>query len=193
MANMVSAEKICQYCGKTVYKDKERPTDWARKKFCSVKCSHSEASARYREKHSKTEEYRRYQREYLREYSKTEKYKSHKREYVRRKLVEDVQYRITHMIRIRIREALKCKSIVKTESVSECLGCSFSELKKWLESQFVHGMSWNNYGQWHIDHVKPLALFDLSNPVQFRDACHYTNLQPLWAIDNLKKGTRYEA
>ena len=51
-------------------------------------------------------------------------------------------------------------------------------------------MSWDNYGQWHIDHIKPLAEFDLTNRPQFLAACHYTNLQPLWASANHKKGAR---
>lgn len=48
-------------------------------------------------------------------------------------------------------------------------------------------MSWDNYGKWHIDHIKPLADFDLSDPKQFKEACHYSNLQPLWAEENHKK------
>ncbi|KKL15741.1 hypothetical protein LCGC14_2502560 [marine sediment metagenome] len=53
-------------------------------------------------------------------------------------------------------------------------------------------MSWENYGfyGWHIDHIKPLCLFNLSDEKQFNKACHYTNLQPLWAEENLKKGGR---
>lgn len=59
-----------------------------------------------------------------------------------------------------------------------------------LERQFTPGMSWTNYGDWHIDHIKPLASFDLTDRVQLLVACHFTNLQPLWAEENLKKGDR---
>jgi hypothetical protein len=52
-------------------------------------------------------------------------------------------------------------------------------------------MSWENYGKWHIDHIKPLSLFDLEDPEQLKQACHYTNLQPLWAEENIRKGNRY--
>jgi hypothetical protein len=63
-------------------------------------------------------------------------------------------------------------------------------LRARLEVKFQQGMSWDNYGQWHIDHIKPLAKFDLTDRTQFLAACHYTNLQPLWAEDNLSKGAR---
>ena len=51
-------------------------------------------------------------------------------------------------------------------------------------------MSWDNYGEWHIDHIMPLSTFDLTNPDQLKEACKYTNLQPLWAEDNLHKSSK---
>jgi hypothetical protein len=74
-----------------------------------------------------------------------------------------------------VKRDLKCGSAVKD------LGCTIVELKKYLESKFLPGMSWDNYGThgWHIDHIKPLNLFDLTNPEQLKEACHYSNLQPL--------------
>jgi hypothetical protein len=74
-----------------------------------------------------------------------------------------------------------------------CKECNVKKsLKLYLESKFQPGMSWDNWGRtgWHIDHIKPLALFNLSDRKQFLEACHYTNLQPLWAKDNLSKGDR---
>ena len=81
----------------------------------------------------------------------------------------------------------------KTGSAVSDLGCSISELKTHLESMWQDGMSWDNYGRkrsikcWHIDHIIPLDFFDLTDPNQVKKACHYTNLQPLWAINNFKK------
>ena len=64
-----------------------------------------------------------------------------------------------------------------------------SQLKEHIEKQFVDGMSWDNWALdgWHIDHIKPLASFDLTDRQQLLEACHYTNLQPLWAKDYLSK------
>jgi hypothetical protein len=77
-------------------------------------------------------------------------------------------------------------------SVIKLLGCSSEELKNHLESKFRPGMTWKNRSPkgWHIDHIEPLATFDLTDPAQLARACHYTNLQPLWAVENLSKGAR---
>ena len=69
------------------------------------------------------------------------------------------------------------------------------ELMDYLEERFTEGMSRHNYGEWHIDHIRPKASFDFTGPdmeEQLHIAWHYTNLQPLWARDNLSKGTKYE-
>jgi len=100
--------------------------------------------------------------------------------------------RLKVRIRDRVNKAIKGK--LKPASITENLGCSWDELISYLEALFLPGMSWENYGLfgWHLDHIKPLDLFNLEDPIQFKEACHYTNLQPLWAIDNLKKGNKYE-
>ena len=68
------------------------------------------------------------------------------------------------------------------------------ELKIYLESLFQEGMTWDNYNfyGWHIDHIIPIASFDLSDPEQQKKCFHYTNLQPLWASDNLQKGVKLD-
>jgi hypothetical protein len=81
-----------------------------------------------------------------------------------------------------------------TAVIDELLGCSWSELMCHLGSKFKTGMSWQNYGAkgWHIDHIKPLCAFDLTDPEQRAVAFHYSNLQPLWALDNMRKGGRWQ-
>jgi len=74
------------------------------------------------------------------------------------------------------------------------LGCSIAEFKQHLESKFQPGMTWKNYGKggWHIDHIRPLASFNLSNVDELSQASHYSNLQPLWEKDNLSKGSSFK-
>lgn len=91
-------------------------------------------------------------------------------------------------LRSRIARFVSGKS--KSGHTSDLLGCSVEELMNYLGSKFQEGMTWDNYGKWHIDHAVPCSSFDLSSPVNQKQCFHYTNLQPLWALDNLKKGTK---
>ena len=106
----------------------------------------------------------------------------------------DPKYLFTVRIRSNITGAIKKRSKIKSDSALSLLGCSIDKCRKHLESQFAEGMSWDNHGVngWHIDHIRPCASFDLSDPKQQSECFHYTNLQPLWAEDNLKKGAKYE-
>jgi len=97
-------------------------------------------------------------------------------------------FRIYTSVRTRILKFISGK--YKSSSTSKLLGCSIEELWQHLESKFQPGMTRSNHGEWHIDHIRPCASFDLSDPEQQKICFHYTNLQPLWAVDNLKKGAR---
>lgn len=78
----------------------------------------------------------------------------------------------------------------KKETTEKLLGCTFEFLKEYLESKFKQGMSWDKPESFHIDHIRPLASFDLTDPEQQRAACHYTNLQPLSPFENRSKGAK---
>ena len=112
------------------------------------------------------------------------------REYKNYKYRTDVNYRITVLLRGRLRLALN--GICKSKSTLKLLGCSLEYFKTYYEDKFQDGMNWDKVmsGEIHIDHIKPCASFDLSKPSHQRKCFHYTNLQPLWAIDNMKKGAR---
>lgn len=105
------------------------------------------------------------------------------------RLRDDSSYRIACNLRARLGSALKAQGTRKKNTTLELLGCTKEKLREHLETQFKEGMSWDNYGRngWHIDHVRPLCAFDLSNQNELRDACHFSNLQPLWAKENLAK------
>lgn len=105
------------------------------------------------------------------------------------------QYRIRKILSSRFLAAVKAQSTKKRFRTLDLIGCSIPELKVHLQSKWLSGMNWENYGTyrrgqpmtWHIDHIRPCASFDLTDPEQQRECFHYTNLQPLWAIDNIRK------
>lgn len=126
---------------------------------------------------------------YNHEYTRRAEVKTKKNEKRRLRRKTDISYRVAERIRGRIKDLLGRD---KPEAVSKSLGCKAKDLIFHLEAQFLPGMTWENYGLygWHIDHIKPLASFDLLDLTQYRQACHYTNLRPMWSKDNLKKGAK---
>jgi len=112
------------------------------------------------------------------------KRKDKMRAYARHRYATDPFTRARNNIKNRIYE------VMETEQYSTTLGCSGTKLKRHLESLFQPGMTWENYGEWHIDHKTPLSVSYAQGPGSFKKACHYTNLQPLWAIDNLRKSNK---
>ena len=116
---------------------------------------------------------------------------------IRNFIKENINYKLSAYLRVRLNSTLKGNT--KSASATKLLGCSIEELKKHLESQFKEGMSWDNHGrgfngkgmqEWHIDHIKPCASFDLSKLEEQRKCFHYSNLQPLWAKENRMKGSK---
>ncbi len=107
------------------------------------------------------------------------------REYVKRRRRTDSSFRIMGNLRHRIWRVLKGER--KLVAFTKVLGCSADFLRQYLQAQFQPGMTWENYGKWHVDHKRPCATFDLSKKREQKKCFHYTNLQPLWAIDNIRK------
>jgi hypothetical protein len=119
--------------------------------------------------------------------------RDHINKYNRERRKNDLQHRIRQNLRAGFKQALaaQTKSGFTSNASFKLLGCSFKKLKEHLENNFKDGMSWDNYGKWHIDHIKPLCMHDLSLEAEQKEACHYTNLQPLWAEENTSKGGRW--
>jgi len=105
-----------------------------------------------------------------------------------KRIKESPLYRMTCSLRARLGAALRARKAVKS-SVG-LVGCTPAALRGHIEAQFTPGMTWANYGLWHVDHIRPCASFDLLDPEQQRKCFHYTNLQPLWGSDNFKKGSK---
>lgn len=110
----------------------------------------------------------------------------------RKQCVGNPQFKIKAACRTRIRTALLYKT-TKSSRSGQLIGCSASFLMTHIESLWLPGMSWANYGVfgWHIDHKKPCAAFDLTSEVEQRKCFHWSNLQPLWAKDNLTKNDKF--
>lgn len=100
----------------------------------------------------------------------------------------DPMFAVSARLRNRIFLAFNGKGWTKCGSSLDLIGCTFLEMKQHIESLFVGEMSWENKGRWHIDHIIPLA--SAKTPEEMAVLCKYTNLQPLWSMDNLKKGAK---
>jgi hypothetical protein len=122
------------------------------------------------------------------------RYPQKSRDYNRKRYYNDPVYRFGELTKTKIRNALKRASANKAAKTIELVGCSTKDLMSHIKSMWKPGMSWENYGikGWHIDHIRPCAAFDLTDPEQQKQCFHWTNLQPLWAQENWAKGDRYD-
>jgi hypothetical protein len=107
-------------------------------------------------------------------------------EYNKEKKQTNPIFKMSSNVRVRIYRFLKKNNINKNNKTFQIIGCSPNQLKEHLEKKFVNGMTWENQGEWHIDHIIPLS--SAKSIEEIIKLCHYSNLQPLWAKDNLKKG-----
>lgn len=186
--------RICGCCGVSFTDD----SVFNNKTFCSVYCQQKQWTIENRDRvDSQRKEYHKANRDKI--IARVNKWQAENKDAVKK---HRKKYKASHKLSTseRIKHNLRCRIIdvlngrIKVGSAIQDLGCTGEELKKHLESMWQEGMSWDNYGRegWHIDHIKPLAAFDLEDPEQFKQACHYTNLQPLWAEENLKKRDKWE-
>lgn len=121
----------------------------------------------------------------------TNKYKNQFNEYIKNRRSSDPIFKMMGNMRNRIIKFLKIKKLIKTSSTHQLIGCTPKELVAHLEKQFKPGMTWDNHSfdGWHVDHIIPLD--SAKNEEDVKRLCHYTNLQPMWASDNLKKSNKF--
>lgn len=121
------------------------------------------------------------------------KFKVNKRR--RERLQQDDFFRFKTALRNRLRLGFKTRGLSKTRRTIEYIGMSYCELRAYIEDKFLPGMAWDNYGagegKWSLDHILPLNLANTQEDLL--KLCHYTNLQPLWSIDNIIKGSKVPA
>jgi len=153
----------------------------------------------YRQAYKRRAEVRLRENERDRAWRQTPEGKERKRLYVERgkprsnarcreRYASEITFRIRHALRARLRLALKHRGIAEPRTTLELVGCTPSDLRLHLERQFLPGMTWSNHGQWHIDHIIPCAQFDLTSSAARKRCFHFSNLQPLWASENIRKG-----
>jgi hypothetical protein len=188
--------KKCNNCTKSLPENKKyfHKSKNGFRAIC-IECHKQKCKKYYKKNKNKFIEYREKNKDKIlkrkKEYRKTHKKEiaKYKYWYHKKRYHNDIQYRLLHNCGVRIRKHLK-ENKDKIRSV-ELIGCTISELKEHLEKQFDHKMSWENYGlYWHIDHIIPCASFDFTNLEQQKQCFHYTNLQPLEAKENIRKGNK---
>lgn len=153
---------------------------------------YSEFQKKYREEHKeKAQEYRRQYYLNNKQYFFDQNVKN-----VKRRLFSDANFaiklRLTDRFRTCLKEYLERGFDIKRRKAIEKLGCTIPEFKTYIESKFLDGMNWQNWKRdgWHIDHIKPLSKFDLTKEMELEKAVHFSNMQPMWAIDNIIKGSK---
>ena len=202
---MIKKYKLCPSCGKTKSSrcfGRRSPGGYL-KSPCKV-CCRKKQREYTRENRSKVEEYLEKNKEVVaerkREWRKknpdyNRRYQQANREHInkvkaaydKRRKATDPSYKIGKLLRTRLYHALKGQA--RNGSAVRDMGCTVEELKRYLESKWEPGMSWDNWNHdgWHIDHIRPLASFNLADRQELLKACHFTNLQPLWKKDNFRK------
>ena len=183
---MSNGKHVCTKCNVSkfeveFYVTKDRRQSWCKTCVCKSRV-----------------DYRRRNRDQLRDYH-AKKYRQNREAIIKRvityeatKMKTDFSFRLRKLIRGRLRQALIRVGLSKSCGFKDYIGCTPEFLKNHIEAQFVPGMTWDNQGSdWHIDHIVPISHFNLSTKDGLCAANHFSNLRPLWAKDNLAKGTNY--
>jgi hypothetical protein len=153
-----------------------------------LRAKNPEREKQYRRKYyyRDTEKSRQYLKEWRQKNLDTRR--KQQREYNRHKRLTDPLFLAKGRLRGRLRKILQSKKFSKKSKTSDMIGCSWEQLKDHIENQFVGGMTWENRNLWHIDHITPLS--SAKTVEELEKLCHYTNLQPLWAFENMSKGSK---
>ena len=183
------SKPLTEFCNRKGEKD-------GKHRYCK-NCLNGDFKKYYHESGRKNSDYyktyREENKEYFNKYSQNH-YHTNKelyREWNREKYSTDPHFRTKHITSSRIHEALKTYQILKKDRTIEYLGCSIGEYCEYLESKFDDKMNWNNQGTyWHIDHIKPIASFNLNNEDELYSCFHYTNTQPMEALENRLKSDK---
>jgi hypothetical protein len=166
-------------------------------RYCKLCLKHENDNWYQNTKHQRINYYKTYReqnKEYFNQYSNIHYHtkKELYREWEKNKYATDFEFRIKHLTAGRIHAALSTYQSLKKDRTIEYLGCTISEYCDYLESKFDSNMTWENQGvYWHIDHIRPIASFDLTDEEQLYQCFHYTNTQPMEKTENRLKSDKY--
>jgi hypothetical protein len=192
--------KVCIECGlekslSEFYKRTDTPSGYRNNcKECKLKNNHTWSKENNEKIISIGKIWREKNKESIRERIKEweiknyQKIRDRKNKRTKERIKEDSIFHLTNKVRCRLRKYLITLNITKRNKTFDIVGCTPEFLKEHLETQFTDGMSWDNRSEWHIDHIIPLSSAKTED--ELYKLCHYTNLQPLWAEDNLKKSNK---
>ncbi len=196
-------EKVKAYKKKYYQENKERISQ-QQKVYCQE--NNEEIKQRHKKYYQENKEeigqkrkvYFQENKEKIKEYKKEYRQKNKEevaeknRKYTREKRKTSALFKFISLIRSATWRGIKSAGAMKDARSEKLLGCSFEEGHDYIATLFKPGMSWENHGSrgWHIDHIKPIASFNLTDPEEQKKCFHYTNLQPLWAEENIKKGSK---
>ena len=149
---------------------------------------HFQSKTNFRAERDKTDKAKQYRKKYIEE--NLDWWRKYEREYKYNRRKEDMFFKIKGNLSGRLSDLINKRNL--SINTLELIGCDRETFLSHIENQFTEGMNWDNYGLkgWHVDHIIPLSSFDLTIEDEVKKACHYTNLQPLWWEDNLKKGRK---
>jgi hypothetical protein len=173
-----------QYSKQYREENKEKIKEWRENNKEKIKENYKIHYEKYKQK---KKQYRENNKEYYKEYQKqyNENNKEKRSIYYKNKRQTDPLFKLSCNLRTRIGMALKNKNYIKSKCTLDMLDCDLHTAKAHLEKQFTKGMTWDNHGEWHIDHIIPCA--SAKTEKELIKLFHYTNLQPLWAVDNMSK------
>jgi hypothetical protein len=177
-------DKLKEYHKKNYINNRERKINYQKKYYLE----HSKKIISYQKSYFNTNKEKKLK--YLDDYKikNHDKILNYKRKYEKQKREDDCLFKLKQTLRSRIRLFIKSRGLKKNGKTFDIVGCSPIFLKEYLENQFTIGMSWDNHGEWHIDHIVPLS--SAKTEEELYKLCFYTNLQPLWSEDNLKKSNK---
>jgi len=193
----------CKQCDKEKYlKNREnnilRMREYKKNNSQKIKEYYRENTEKYKQyRDSKKEETKEYMKSYYQNNLEKRKEYLHQNKlsinskrnfFEKKKREKDPIHKLKVYVRNRIRFYLSKKSFTKKNRTFQIVGCSPRELKEYIEQNFINGMSWENQGKWHIDHIIPLA--SAKTEEELYKLCHFTNLQPMWASENIKKSSK---